>query len=320
MIFNDQPFYNEPGYEYRADETKSEKYNRKIELLTIKYAMLPWLTNALMGAKGFLPEGPRPKNTDQQAKGKNKTGLKAVEAKTSLVMDALSQKAGWVSGQEKFLAGQAGDFNELESLIKPKGAHESTKPSAGPSKPLDGEAATNGTNLPTHPANATASQAHQGGMPSSSHVHPSNNYSSPPNLNAPKPSPANASTSQAPKAHSSTFSGAIPFLNAPLSPSQQGHPIDHAHSVHSAHSAFFSVLPDFSPGKQRVRPQHAGDDPVWADVIRTHFSLKTDMILATVREWERRSFKGGNSSTAAGDMAAVLTSLEYELKRHGFND
>src|SRR4051794_22394833 len=55
MVFNDQPFYNEPGFELRSNPAQAEKYNRNIEYLTVKYAMLPWLTDGLTG-----PEEPEP--------------------------------------------------------------------------------------------------------------------------------------------------------------------------------------------------------------------------------------------------------------------
>jgi len=43
MIFCDQPFYNEPGYERHPDEKSSEQENRRLQGQTIEHAMLCWL-------------------------------------------------------------------------------------------------------------------------------------------------------------------------------------------------------------------------------------------------------------------------------------
>ncbi|KAK3308407.1 uncharacterized protein B0T15DRAFT_392453 [Chaetomium strumarium] len=47
MIFNSQPYYNEPGYEQYQNDDRSKKYNRNVEQLTVRYALLPWLTQRL---------------------------------------------------------------------------------------------------------------------------------------------------------------------------------------------------------------------------------------------------------------------------------
>ncbi|KAK3297238.1 uncharacterized protein B0H64DRAFT_319468 [Chaetomium fimeti] len=48
MVFNDQPYYNEPGYELRNTPAQAENYNRGIEALTVRYAMIPWLAERLV--------------------------------------------------------------------------------------------------------------------------------------------------------------------------------------------------------------------------------------------------------------------------------
>jgi baculoviral IAP repeat-containing protein 6 len=48
MIFNDQPYYNEPGYELRKSPVAAQKYNRTIEALTVRHAMIPWLADRLV--------------------------------------------------------------------------------------------------------------------------------------------------------------------------------------------------------------------------------------------------------------------------------
>lgn len=47
MIFNSQPYYNEPGYEKNTNKTGAETYNKRIEQLTVQYAMTDWLTHRL---------------------------------------------------------------------------------------------------------------------------------------------------------------------------------------------------------------------------------------------------------------------------------
>ncbi|KAL2162953.1 hypothetical protein VTH06DRAFT_6789 [Thermothelomyces fergusii] len=49
MIFNDQPYYNEPGYEYHGEPARAEAYNRNIEYLTVRYALNAWLAERLAG-------------------------------------------------------------------------------------------------------------------------------------------------------------------------------------------------------------------------------------------------------------------------------
>ncbi|KAH6641146.1 hypothetical protein F5144DRAFT_545233 [Chaetomium tenue] len=48
MIFNDLPYYNEPGYELRSDHAAAQAYNRTVERLTVQYAMIPWLADRLV--------------------------------------------------------------------------------------------------------------------------------------------------------------------------------------------------------------------------------------------------------------------------------
>ena len=50
MIFNDQPYYNEPGYELRKDPVAAQQYNRNIEALTVRHAMIPWLADRLVAS------------------------------------------------------------------------------------------------------------------------------------------------------------------------------------------------------------------------------------------------------------------------------
>ncbi|KAK4178765.1 putative baculoviral IAP repeat-containing protein [Triangularia setosa] len=44
MVFVENPYFNEPGYENRPDLAQSESYNRDKENLTLQYAIIPWLS------------------------------------------------------------------------------------------------------------------------------------------------------------------------------------------------------------------------------------------------------------------------------------
>lgn len=60
MIFNDQPWYNEPDYERKSSPAQAERYNRQIASATIQHAMFPWLEQRLATPDG--PEAaPRPR-------------------------------------------------------------------------------------------------------------------------------------------------------------------------------------------------------------------------------------------------------------------
>jgi hypothetical protein len=58
------------------------------------------------------------------------------------------------------------------------------------------------------------------------------------------------------------------------------------------------------------------DDVVWGDVIRAHFELKTDMILATLQKWEKQAIGGGTQTS----LTAAACKLKQLLGQHGFND
>ncbi|KAL2268956.1 hypothetical protein VTJ83DRAFT_3802 [Remersonia thermophila] len=47
MIFTSEPYYNEPGHELSPQPDVSAKYNREIDLMTVRDAILPWLVARL---------------------------------------------------------------------------------------------------------------------------------------------------------------------------------------------------------------------------------------------------------------------------------
>ncbi|KAJ4301981.1 hypothetical protein N0V88_002112 [Collariella sp. IMI 366227] len=52
MIFNEKPYYNEPGYETKPNDARCEAYNREIEPHTVRVAMKEWLTYRLARLEG----------------------------------------------------------------------------------------------------------------------------------------------------------------------------------------------------------------------------------------------------------------------------
>ncbi|KAK4207753.1 hypothetical protein QBC37DRAFT_405897 [Rhypophila decipiens] len=61
MIFCEQPWYNEPGYEQRPDQARSDNYNRSIQIYTVRYAMMHWLCERLCQEQ---PAPPTRENND----------------------------------------------------------------------------------------------------------------------------------------------------------------------------------------------------------------------------------------------------------------
>ncbi|KAK3326103.1 hypothetical protein B0H66DRAFT_600240 [Apodospora peruviana] len=56
MIFNDQPWYNEPGRETHLDKNQCKLYNQQIQQHTVQHAILYWLNNRLsQPGKGKAP-------------------------------------------------------------------------------------------------------------------------------------------------------------------------------------------------------------------------------------------------------------------------
>jgi baculoviral IAP repeat-containing protein 6 len=164
MIFNDKPFYNEPGHETRSEDSRAEAYNRNVEPLTAQYAMLYWLNERLAD-----PDKPN-----------------------------------------------ASDGN-----------HPALPPTTAPPAPF-----------PTTPIN----------------------------------------------------SGPVPL-----------------------EWEFIQPVPVYNAV---AATRKNTDDPVWGDVIRKHFELKSDMIMATVREWEKKA----HSMHTKAAMATAVTKLDEKIKLLGFQD
>ncbi|KAL1845329.1 hypothetical protein VTK73DRAFT_661 [Phialemonium thermophilum] len=51
MIFNEEPWYNEPGREHRVNKEESARYNDQIRAATVRLGMLDWLRTRIVSPK-----------------------------------------------------------------------------------------------------------------------------------------------------------------------------------------------------------------------------------------------------------------------------
>jgi hypothetical protein len=224
MVFNDKPYYNEPGFEYHGASNQVESYNRNVERLTVQHAILPWLTERLMspmkrGPTANAPDAPAVDLSDQTAAGGAQNSASSAAGPSSEANTASSHA---------YLASATLDYDPYEDwMVPPSG-------------------------IPNHPV---ASPAFSGFMALSQYLSPD-------------------------------VSQLVPSW---------------------ARTARMAEAPQ-QPAKQ--------DDPIWCDVIRAHFELKTDMILATLQKWETQA-AGGTTQTS---LTAAAGKLKQLLGQHGFND
>ncbi|KAK4151840.1 hypothetical protein C8A00DRAFT_45025 [Chaetomidium leptoderma] len=271
MILNDQPYYNEPGYEYRSDTARAEKYNRGVERLTVQHALVAWLTERLAS-----PNGPPP-DIGSLAHSATNTNPSS-EATTGEGLGAAASPAGYPSQPANAGPSHAHATKGTAAHIQPGGW------TTVPMHPASGNAAP----IPAYPYPGTQA---------SSHDHPTNMTSN--------QAPPSQGTLFHALSHIQPASTAVGAAAATLFPGTM---------VLSDFISTHMPLPFKSqPAGRRLPPRE--DDPIWGDVIRKHFELKSDMILATVRKWEQRAA----GITTAAPLAGAAHKLEYQLKWHGFN-
>jgi len=103
MIFNDKPYYNEPGFEFTNAGNRVEQYNRVVELLTIKHAMLYWLNERLA-------------NPDANKEGESTTAA-TPSAKISAIHESLAQTGQALAHTEVLHAMNHPQHDTLLSLL-----------------------------------------------------------------------------------------------------------------------------------------------------------------------------------------------------------
>jgi hypothetical protein len=226
MVFNDKPYYNEPGFEYHGASNQVESYNRNVERLTVQHAILPWLTERLVSPvkrepTASAPDPPAVHLSDQTAAGEAQNSASSV-------------------------AGPSFEANTASSHVNPASATLDY----GTDLYEDWMALPSG--IPNHPV---ASPAFSGFMALSQYLSPDVSQLVP------------------------SWARTARMAEAPQQPARE-------------------------------------DDPIWCDVIRTHFELKTDMILATLQKWETQA-AGGVTQTS---LTAAAGKLKQLLGQHGFNN
>jgi baculoviral IAP repeat-containing protein 6 len=221
MVFNDKPYYNEPGFEYHGASSQVESYNRNVERLTVQHAIVPWLTERLVSPVKREPTASAP---DPPA----------------------------VDLSDQTTAG---------------GAQNSASSAAGPS----------------FSANTANSHAHPASPPLEYDLY-EDWMVPPPGI--------------------SDHQGASPAFSGFMALSQYLAP------------DVSQLVPSWARTAQAPQKPAKEDDLVWGDVIRAHFELKTDMILATLQKWEKQATGGGTQAS----LTAAACKLKQLLGQHGFND
>ncbi|KAK4236182.1 hypothetical protein C8A03DRAFT_17147 [Achaetomium macrosporum] len=224
MIFNAQPYYNEPGREHHRNDSSSEKYNRTVERQTVQYALLPWLTQRLANRH------------------------KSSESDTS-----------------------------APSI--PRGT---------PPVQVPVEASLNLANMAPSPAHDTV-------------------YHDP-------------------------HLGLIPTAPSSIVPVWHPPPLTTAHQIQEAvqapmHASIFgwanvtAVLPGCGKSNQASLAPLKEDDPIWGDVIRKHFEIKSIYIVERVQQWEKRApedARPGLHVQVTQFAQQLREQLTKQLKEHGF--
>jgi len=364
MIFNDQPFYNEPGYEYHADRARAEEYNRNIESFTITHAMIPWLSKRLVAPRGLssAPEASTPAASSPvvSTPATPTTPVMAVSTPTTVAQHlAAQQSASQQAAGHQLVTHQTATYQIAVQQMTTQQTTVHPYPFASPQAaatylaieqqaqtvPITPPPAGSASALPFHiqhgaagvapPAPAWYPPGHW--IPyyqSATHLHTAN-YAAPlaqhtqPPPPPPPPEPLSFS-SAAPEflaaQMANHFMNAAATKNGALSTSATTAASTAAGSAGASASSTSAPAPallspivpgsPFNPPTPRparfTAEEPAADDPIWAEVVRGHFSIKAPLILGTVARFAKSA-----RATDHG-LGANIGELEGWLKRHGF--
>jgi baculoviral IAP repeat-containing protein 6 len=335
MIFNDKPFYNEPGYEYLSDDKRVEQYNRTIEQRTVDHAIVHWLTDRLA-------------NPDSK--------LAAAGSSTSAVRGVKPSIQGAAGGHASLSTSTAGPSqwpNTPPAAYLANSVASQSHPGNNQPKTQDHPAGSKIAQVhkeslaPTqaHPAKKTTTQSHQASLtlstvpqsntmtaqgyqempalPQGLPPHPTLHdllsadlvllealiHSEPGSVSVPGSVFAmdhhQASTGQWAPATPVQPAAASTAANPPVSPPVPASITNATHFIHAPE-------PWKPPSRPAQAPQASPkeDDPIWGEVIRKHFELKGKQIVETVSQWEKRA--------PTGDMLGAGDRVMAQLTRHGF--
>jgi hypothetical protein len=282
MIFNAQPWYNEPGREQHLDKAQSEAYNGQIQQHTLKHAILYWLTERLGQP--------------------NKAGASR----------ALAARPTVVSGGANIAAAKkAPTLLNHSSIWQAPSPIPSTKPTSPSAqldlKPIKGSPKTKGSKLAV-----SSSESSEGpdtnGMGGSTKLEPESAYLANAFFKAlanDEWSNSGSVAAQAPwtDVSSGLMPGVWGHTPGEIPPGMSDHgnsfpPIAHTAQFGHGHSFQMIELNQFHAHNQMgnyVRDSKpignttvdSNDDYVWGEVIRKHFSLKAAMIVATAKKWDK---------------------------------
>ncbi len=374
MIFNDLPFYNEPGYEYHADRARAEEYNRNIESFTITHAMIPWLSKRLVAPRGLssAPEASTPAASSPVVSTPATPTTPVLLTSTAASMSPVGKSTGhqfaaqpgasYLTGTHPAMSQHTAAYQMAVQQLgtqQPVPYQFASPQAAAAYHAMEQQAQTVPINPP--PAGSPALPFHlQPGSTAPSwlppghwipyyqpavHLH-SANYVAPTTQHAPPPPP--------PPLHTHSFSSAAPELlaadmanhymmvaaqNVPqpppatLAPAPAPAPAPASALTPSSSSTSApppALLSPFTtppppppppppPAPVRPSPFHstaadepAADDPIWADVVRGHFSLKAPLIAGTMARFEK------SARATDRQLGVHIGELEGWLRKHGF--
>ncbi|KAK3901343.1 hypothetical protein C8A05DRAFT_16463 [Staphylotrichum tortipilum] len=281
MIFNDQPFYNEPGYEYHADRARAEEYNRNIESFTVTHAMIPWLNKRLVAPRALssAPKAstPAPSSPVPSTPASPITPVQAVPSTTASMPPAAPAPAQQPAPQQSVW---------YQTAAQQFAAHQSASYHIAVQQQL---AAPN-----LHAVNYAA---------------PPPQPTQPP---APPPLPQSF-TSAAPEFPAAQMASHFMAAaqNGPLQPAPVV--VAAGSSPPMAIGSTFNSPPRPAPFRSAA-DEPAADDPIWAEVVRGHFGIKAPLIRETLARFEK------SARLVDRQLGLHIGELEGLLRRHGFCD
>ncbi|KAK3941009.1 hypothetical protein QBC46DRAFT_111102 [Diplogelasinospora grovesii] len=319
MVFNDEPYYNEPGYEQQINKAASEAYNKSTQELTVQHALLHWLLDRLCPPFKTPSAAAKTQATPPQS-----ATFQTVPASfthpphTASHPQAQSQYAS-AKNENKQPAAPA-PFLPAPQPFTPS-SYPSFHQTFNPVQPHAHIVGSHGLQLAGYLPTAYAFHPHMGPHPS----HPGSHL-------APVFAPGSGG---APPFGPHNMPVPVAVHNTVPQPGQIGYPVSYAFPMGSPswvvnQQALGGQQPPYPPpppaalpqqtveqGRRPVTDPRDGDDGVWGDVIRKHFATRGRDILATARKWEKTW--SANKNTKTDPKAPTLVdSLETALRLHGF--
>jgi hypothetical protein len=304
MIFNAEPWYNEPGREAVTNKTASERYNQEIRRETIRLAMVEWL-NCRLAA----PEGARPVPKDDLSYrnippvhwGYPNDASPEEILHMATVMVGMTEEPHVV--QSPFLHPPGGSNHA--QYVKMMGS-PSTNPPLEPKPWIDLSAF--GSKQPKPAVAESSSQAQVSVSQTTPSMMAESASNTPPGL-LEFFAKGVGSSSNAQAGHL----GTSPMLAGGFSNNAQAGLSDVVTISSSSGQAGIPKRPPVAPK----------EDAVWGDCIRMHFKANSKDILATAQEWfnESKQYIAKPNTKLANNLGVTSTMVEkltVALERHGY--